>query len=136
MTDTAFYSSLLFTLADYSVHQMLFCYGYYKYYQHQQDKKKKRRQHEELSVDEKKAIAKECVQTSSHLLASRSCGLVCSAIGAGIGTLVKPGWGTLLMSTMAESSGGMLIDDGNATAMKILAIGMDNNQKITGNKDD
>ena len=136
----AFYSNLLFTLADYSVHQILFCYGYYKYYQYQQDKKKKQQPSAELSVDEKKEIAKECVETSSHLLASRTCGLVCSAIGAGVGTLVKPGWGTLFMSTMAESSGGMLIDDGNATAMKILAIGMDNkDDKKTvsdGKKDD
>jgi hypothetical protein len=120
MTDTTFWSNLLITLADYSVHQVLFCYGYYKYYQYQQRKKKPKK---DLSSDEKKQITKECIGTSSHLLASRGCGLVCSAVGAGIGTLLYPGWGTLMMSAMAESSGGMFIDDGNSTAMKLFALG-------------
>jgi hypothetical protein len=114
MADTTFWANFLITLSDYSVHQILFCYGYYMYYKRQKNRKGR------PPVDEA-AIAKECAVTSSHLLASRSCGLVFSAIGAGVGTIVWPGWGTLMLSSMAESAGGIMIDDGYTVAMAKLS---------------
>ena len=69
--------------------------------------------------------AQGCAVTSAHLIGSRMCGLVFSAIGAGVGILVKPGWATLMASTMAESTGMTMVDDGYTTAIA----------KLTGSED-
>jgi hypothetical protein len=128
MTDCTFWANLLYYLADYSVYQVFFGYGYYVYYQRQKRQKQNQRQaynnnnnaDDDDDDDDVVAIAKSCVVTSSHLAASRCCGLLCSAIGGGFGTVVWPGWGTLMVSTMAESAGLSLVDDGYGVAMSKL----------------
>jgi hypothetical protein len=115
MTDCTFWANLLYYLADYSAYQVFFCYGYYVYYQRQKEQQKAI-----LSKEEQVAIAKSCAVTSSHLVTSRCCGLLCSAVGSGLGTIVWPGWGTLMVSTMAESAGLTLIDDGYSVAVSKL----------------
>jgi hypothetical protein len=122
MTATTFWANLLITLADYSVHQVLLCYGYYMYYERQR-KKTKQQQSAESNVDEekdykqlKRTLTDHLLQHSIQLFCARSCGLVCGSIGAGIGTIIKPGWGTLMISSMAEGAAPSLVDDGSAAA--------------------
>ncbi|KAG7342650.1 hypothetical protein IV203_020594 [Nitzschia inconspicua] len=115
MTDCTFWANLLYYLADYSVYQAFFVYGYYVYYQRQKKQKKM------LTKDDKVELAKSLAVTSGHLMSSRSLGLIFSAFGGGIGMIVWPGgWGTLMLSAMAESAGITLVDDGYGTAMSKL----------------
>ena len=126
MTETTFWANLMYYLADYSVHQILFCYGYYMYYQRQKKKQVGSSSKSPNAVDEFAIeTAQDCAVTSAHLIGSRMCGLVFSAIGAGVGILVKPGWATLMASTMAESTGMTMVDDGYTTAIA----------KLTGSED-
>jgi hypothetical protein len=137
MAETTFWANLLYTLADYSVHQILFCYGYYMYYQRQKKRQlggqTQQRQSSNTTIPAVDALAietaQDCAFTSAHLMSSRMCGLAFSAIGAGVGTLVKPGWGTLMMSSMAESAGLTMVDDGYATAIAKLTGSSDNDKK-------
>ncbi|KAG7371750.1 hypothetical protein IV203_017892 [Nitzschia inconspicua] len=115
MTDCTFWANLLYYLADYSVCQACFCYAYYVYYQRQ------KKQQKLLTKDDEMEVAKSLAVTSGHLMASRSLGLLFSAFGGGIGMIVWPGgWGTLMLSAMAESAGVTLVDDGHGTAMSKL----------------
>jgi hypothetical protein len=118
MADCTFWANLLYYLADYSVYQVFFGYGYYVYYQRQ--KKEKASLMTTTEEDNVPAVAKSFLVTSSHLVASRSCGLLFSALGGGIGTIIWPGWGTLMVSNMAESAGLTLIDDGYNVALSKL----------------
>jgi hypothetical protein len=122
MTDCTFWANLLYYLADYSVYQAFFCYGYYVYYQRQKKQKV-------LTKEDNVEIAKSLAVTSSQLAASRGCGLVFSALGGGLGMIVWPGgWGTLMLSTMAESAGITLVDDGYGVAISKLT-GVSNTKK-------
>lgn len=47
---------------------------------------------------------------STRLFLSRGVGLICSSSGAAIGTLVWPGWGTLIVSNMGEGFAGVVFD--------------------------
>jgi hypothetical protein len=48
---------------------------------------------------------------STRLLVSRAIGLVASSTGSAIGTIVWPGWGTLLFANMGEGAAGVILDD-------------------------
>lgn len=115
---TTFWANLLFTLSDYTVHQTLLCYAYYIYYQ----RKQQRRRTEGGSQPEgdDRAIVTSFVHRSGQLFASRGFALVCSAIGAGVGTIVRPGWGTLMMSSMGEGAATTIMDDGTVAAVAAL----------------
>ncbi|KAL3936924.1 MAG: hypothetical protein SGARI_002351 [Bacillariaceae sp.] len=135
MTETTFWANLMYYLADYSVHQILFCYGYYVYYQRQRKKQLGPTSQQSTTaattgIDEfAMETAQDCAVTSAHLIGSRMCGLVFSAIGSGVGILFRPGWGTLMASTMAESAGLTMVDDGYATAIAKLTGSADNDKK-------
>ena len=134
MTETTFWANLMYYLADYSVHQILFCYGYYMYYQRQKKKQlgpnSQQSKNATTGLDEFAIqTAQDCAVTSAHLIGSRMCGLVFSAVGAGVGILIKPGWATLMASTMAESAGLTMVDDGYATAIAKLTGSTDTEQK-------
>jgi len=133
MTVTTFWANILVTLADYSVHQVLLCYGYYKYYERQ--RKKFAESQKKLGLvrteDDDKRLQKDVtdhlLKNSTQLFMSRGCGLVCSSIGAGFGTVVRPGWGTLMISSMAEGTAPSLVDDGSASATSELTSDSSNN---------
>ena len=39
---------------------------------------------------------------------------MCSSVGGAVGTVIWPGWGTLLVSNMGEGAAGVILDDGQA----------------------
>jgi hypothetical protein len=111
MFHTTLKANLIAFLADYSVHQVILCYGYYVYVRERRRKQRKDNPDEEASIIDG-ALMTSILKKSTQLFFSRSFGLVCSAAGGAVGTLWWPGWGTLLVSNMAEGGAGVLLDDG------------------------
>lgn len=137
MTATTFWANLLSFCADYSLHQGLLCYGYYKYYTYQRQRRRlalasadfdfddaDHADENQLSLsmihDDDKVLAKDLMTKSAPLAANRTLGLVCSAIGGGIGSIVWPGWGTIVVSAIGDNIAGAAIDDGYFKAFEIL----------------
>jgi len=95
MTETTFWANLLMFCADYSLHQGLLCYGYYKYYNYKRQKRISQAPSSGVDDDDKpnkigtvgitdedKVLAKDIASKSFRLAANRGVGLVCSAVGA------------------------------------------------------
>lgn len=110
MFHTTFWANMIAFMADYSVHQAILCYGFYIY---TKDKRKKIREGEETEEEGfHGAVMTSMMKKSTQLFISRGFGLFCSSIGGAVGTIVWPGWGTLLFSNMGEGASGVLLDDG------------------------
>lgn len=134
MTTTTIWANLLPFCADYSLHQALLCYGYFKYYSYQRQRRllTASRNDDSDETDESTAngaawvteddqeLAMDLGWKSLRLATSREVGLVCSAAGAGIGSVVWPGWGTIVFSALGDAAGGMVLDDGYFKARKSL----------------
>ena len=130
MTSTTFYANLLSFCADYSLHQGLLCYGYYKYYNYQRTKRLDIATSDLDSfgnsnfitniTEDDKILAKDLGMKSSKLLSNRGLGLICNAIGGGIGSIIWPGWGTIIFSSLGDSVSGMVLDDGYNKALQTL----------------
>mmetsp|Transcript_17409 Transcript_17409/g.19949 ORF Transcript_17409/g.19949 Transcript_17409/m.19949 type:complete len:417 (+) Transcript_17409:216-1466(+) len=139
MTATTFWSSVLSFGADYSLHQGLLCYGYYKYYNYQRQKR--------LTIisaaaaaadddsdysddcnyssaiaitDDDKLLALDLVKKSFRLGGNRTVGLLCSAVGGGLGSVVWPGWGVIVGSAVGDNVAGLIVDDGFYKAKEML----------------
>ncbi|CAJ1950890.1 unnamed protein product [Cylindrotheca closterium] len=113
MFHTTFSANLIAYMADYSVHQAILFYGYYIYIR---DRRKKRLQEGEGEDKEgfNGALATSMLKKSTQLAISRGFGLVCTAIGGGVGTILWPGWGAILVGNMGDSVGSMVLDDGTS----------------------
>lgn len=111
MYATTFWANCLAILADYSVHQAILCFGYYRYYQ-------KYRQQQKHKEGEEGAILTSMVKKSTQLAMHRSFGLICCSMGGAFGTLVRPGWGTLICSNMGEGVASVFVDDGQTSIQK------------------
>lgn len=126
---TTFWGNLIAFMADYSVHQVILCYGYYVYVrrkrQQQQQAALSPSSSEEKVVVLDAAILTSLLRKSTQLFVSRTFGLICSAAGGAIGTLWWPGWGTVLLSNMGEGAASVVMDDG-------LAISSKNNKQNEG----
>jgi hypothetical protein len=105
MFHTSLWANVISFMADYSVHQVILCYGYYIYVR----ERRKRGEEEEEGMNG--AIVTSLLTKSTRLLVSRAVGLVASSTGAAIGTIVWPGWGTLLFANMGEGAAGVVLDD-------------------------
>lgn len=114
---TTFWANLIAFMADYSVHQVILCYGYYVYV---------RRKRQDAAANNNTtsgndvvvldaAVLTSLLRKSTQLFVSRTFGLVCSAAGGAIGTLWWPGWGAILLSNMGEGAAAVVMDDGLAT---------------------
>jgi len=148
MTQTSLWANLLPFFSDYSLHQGLLCYGYYKYYSF----KRQRRivnsevispadpdEQEEFEDAEKEAAVKErnilvsdLADKSSRLAANRCLGWYCSAVGSGIGSVVYPGWGTIIGSSLCDAAAGTILGDGYHKALSSL----EEQQRDAETKDD
>ncbi|MGK3760512.1 MAG: hypothetical protein ACI8RD_012829 [Bacillariaceae sp.] len=138
MTSTTFYANLLSFCADYSLHQGLLCYGYYKYYNYQRSKRldiatsdldfendysgigSPTRNFINNLTEDDKILVKDLGTQSSKLVSNRGLGLICNAIGGGIGSIIWPGWGTIIISSLGDSVSGMIMDDGYHKALQTL----------------
>lgn len=97
-------------LADYSVHQVILGYGYFRYVQERRRKRMKRGEEQDDAADEAPPIVKQ----SATLMLSRSLGLVFTAAGGAAGSMLLPGWGTLLGSNLGDSLGGAFSEGATA----------------------
>lgn len=145
MTETTFWANLLTFCADYSLHQALLCYGYYKYYQYQRQKRLDANTADTTSVEVdwgdgvvddidvddvskpssgggmgNKELVENFALNSIRLGTNRTLGLVCSAIGGGIGSIIWPGWGTIVVSAIGDNVAGIVLDDGYYKAWENL----------------
>ena len=148
MTDTTIWANLLPFCADYTLYQGLLCYGYYKYYNYQRqrrllattayaddDEETETENNNNITTitdDDDKALAKDLLSKSSRLVVNRGLGLVCSAVGAGIGSVVWPGWGTIVVSSFGDAAAGIMLDDGYFKARQSL----DDRQRKDEERDD
>jgi amino acid permease len=113
---TTFWGNLIAFMADYTVHQVILCYGYYVYIRRKRQQASSSKQAgEEPVVVVDAVIMTSLLRKSTQLFVSRSFGLVCSAVGGAVGTLWWPGWGTMLLSNMGEGAAAVVMDDGLAS---------------------
>ena len=104
-------------MADCTVHQVIFIYGYYMYYYHHQrrNKHKKLLQSSQTDNDENEndndaGMALSFVLKSTKLTVTRFIALIGASTGGAIGTLIYPGYGTLLGTQLGESAISSLTD--------------------------
>lgn len=116
MFHTTFWANLIAFVADYSVHQALLCFGYYVYVQNQRKKKKPENDDDDGELG---AVFTSLIKKSTQLAMARGFGLVCSAAGGAVGTLVWPGWGAMLGSSLSEGMAGVIMDDGQPSTTAV-----------------
>lgn len=115
---TTFWGNLVAFLSDYTVHQIIVCYGYYRYYQKRKlelDNSTSSNTKDDSSEVPEGAILASFLRKSTQLFVARSFALICTSVGGSIGTVWWPGWGTLLMSNMGEGVAGVVMDDGQTS---------------------
>lgn len=113
-------ANLISFMADYSVHQAILGWGYYTY---TRDRKRRRQSRLENQVTGKKNVDDDAaavddddnkefpiVKKSASLALSRGLGLAFTAVGGGVGSMLLPGWGTLLGSNFGDTLGGAVSD--------------------------
>jgi len=115
MFHTTFWANTIAFMADYSVHQIILCYGYYAYVRRKREERKSQQSQEEAIVVDA-AVLTSMLRKSTQLFVSRVFGLTCSAIGGAVGTLWWPGWGAVLLSNMGEGAASVVMDDGQPSA--------------------
>jgi hypothetical protein len=114
MFQTTFWAYFISYMADYTVHQVIICYGYYVYVRRKREQA--RNPDEKAAVVYDVAIWTSMLKKSTQLLVSRAFGLVCSAAGGALGTLWWPGWGCVFLSNMGEAAGSVIMDDGQQSS--------------------
>lgn len=108
--------NLIAFLADYSVHQLILGYGYYSHIRARRKRRQERIEKEGSSQDSERDGEEDeeghpILKQSTSLMLSRSLGLVCTACGGAVGSMLMPGWGTLLGSNMGDSVGGLVSEN-------------------------
>lgn len=105
--ETNLWANTISFLADCTIYQVLLMYGYYLYYE---GKKKKRRHQlllqcnmDTIYEEESGGIALSIILKSTKLSVSRSISLVAASAGGAAGTMILPGWGTLLGTQLGDS---------------------------------
>lgn len=120
MFSVSWRANLISFLADYSVHQVIMLYAYYCYAQ----KRRKR-----ITEDQDDSVASfasveslnddmpqghlilSAVRKSTLLGLSRVIALGFSSVGAGIGSMVTPSWGTLIGTNLGDGLAASLTED-------------------------
>ena len=105
--------NLIAVLADYSVHQLILGYGYYRFICERQRRRQSRLEAAKRSEDandeeEENKDNHPFFKQSASLIASRSLGLFFTACGGAAGSMIMPGWGTILGSNLGDSLGAMV----------------------------
>ena len=111
-------ANLISFLADYSVHQAILGYGYYVLFRERQRRRRLRREGKPIlkedgsedDYDDCEDAERVMVKKSAALALSRGLGLTFTAVGGGVGSMLLPGWGTLLGSNLGDTLGGVVSD--------------------------
>jgi len=107
-------ANLISFMADYSVHQVILAFGYYKYIQEQRRKVKSGNGDDNDSTDGEihaGSLAMSFMRKSTLLALSRGISLAFASIGGGIGSSYWPGWGTLAGTNFGDSLGLTVTED-------------------------
>lgn len=113
MYQTCLWANIVAFMADYSVHQIILAFTYYRYYQ----SRKKRKSVE--SNDVIGPLMLSYMTKSTSLLFSRFVGLFASALGGGWGSMVYPGWGTLVGAQLCDAVVASVFDELQPSTMKV-----------------
>jgi hypothetical protein len=114
------WSSAIAFLADYSVHQVILAYTYYRYYQSKRSRQKVQKVKHEAEDDSDLApLMLSYITKSTSLLLSRAFSLFASALGGAFGSVMYPGWGTLLGSQFADGVVASIFDELNPSVMNV-----------------
>ena len=142
MFNTSMWANVIAFLADYSVHQVILCYGYYVYMKERRRRLKSQQGQEQVvaggtaatvsgaedttndqqqpeqdqaaiddAILDHGAIFTSFVKKSTRLFVSRGIGLVFCSCGSSVGTVLYPGWGTLLFANMGEGAAGVILEE-------------------------
>lgn len=115
MLSTCWNANLISYLADYSIHQMILLFGYYMYVRDQRNKR--RRQIEPSETDEHTdemengPLVLSIIRNSTLLAMSRGIGLSFAAAGGAVGSMLVPGWGTLIGTNLGDGFAVTLTED-------------------------
>jgi hypothetical protein len=118
MFSVSWRANLISFLADYSVHQVIMLYAYYCYAQ----QKRRKMITEEDSVVSMASMESNDDMPQGHLILftvrkstllglSRGIALGFSSIGAGIGSMIAPSWGTLIGTNLGDGLAASLTED-------------------------
>lgn len=114
MYTTCLWSNIIAFMADYSVHQVILAYTYYRYYEN----KRKRRKAGEDDVDLAPLMLSYLTKSTS-LIVSRGVGLFASAVGGAWGSTFYPGWGTVIGAQFCDGVVGSVFDELQPSVMKV-----------------
>mmetsp|Transcript_10223 Transcript_10223/g.13343 ORF Transcript_10223/g.13343 Transcript_10223/m.13343 type:complete len:299 (-) Transcript_10223:159-1055(-) len=108
------WANALVYLADYTVQQAIVAYGYYMY---QQNRRRKQKAGQEVAEESSSAVVFSFSLTSSRLISSRVLSLWAGAIGGAIGSVLKPGWGTLMGFNMGDGMAFSMLEPSTTTTV-------------------
>jgi hypothetical protein len=110
-------ANIIAFLADYSVHQVILGIGYLTFIRERQKRRRMKKEASDNSnvdaSDDEESEKHPIVKQSVTLMVSRGLGLVFTAAGGALGSMILPGWGTLLGSNMGDSLGSV-VSEGSA----------------------
>lgn len=124
------YANFIAYAADYSVHQVILCYGYFIFFNEHQRRRKERRKQQQQKLEEEKStidnnatndddvlnldsLSFSLLKRSALLALSRGVAWQFASFGGAVGTIVLPGWGTLLGTNIGDSLSGLCMDGVN-----------------------
>mmetsp|Transcript_3368 Transcript_3368/g.5021 ORF Transcript_3368/g.5021 Transcript_3368/m.5021 type:complete len:317 (-) Transcript_3368:60-1010(-) len=118
MYDVCLWSSAIAFCADYSVHQVILSYTYYRYYTNKRGRRK-REDADETTEKDLAPLMFSFFTKSTSLFLSRSIGLIASAFGGAYGSAFYPGWGTLFGSQFGDGVVATLFDELQPQVMNV-----------------
>jgi hypothetical protein len=117
MYAVCFWSNVIAFMADYSVHQLILTFTYYRYYE---SRRKKRTATSEKSQEDLVApLMLSYLVKSTSLIFSRALGLFAAAIGGAWGSAITPGWGTMIGSSFGDGIMSSIFDEIQPSIMKV-----------------
>jgi len=107
MTNVGLWSSGIMYLADYSVHQVIIGYVTYTFYQRKRrELREQNSARDDISLEG--GVLLSFLKQSSTLLLSRSASWYCSSVGGAYGSVMIPGWGVFIGSSIGDSIGALV----------------------------
>ena len=113
MVGACWNANLIAFLADYSVHQVILLFGYYTYVRERRRRNRLLRSSDEGEDSEIESgpLVLSVFRKSTLLAITRGVGLGFSAVGGAIGSMILPGWGTLIGTNLGDGLATTLTDD-------------------------
>jgi hypothetical protein len=111
MFETCWRANLIGFLADYSIHQVMLCFGYYVYVRGRQQQLKEQGSTNKSNPIHSGSLAISLIKKSTLLFMSRGFALGFASFGGALGSAALPGWGTLGGTGLGDSLASSMMDD-------------------------